>query len=468
MKTSTAFFGLLAFIVFASSVYGDPSYLHTAESGSSPGESTRSLPVVRVVPSNVTDPSFTPASNLSVRVEIFNITGLFGLEIELQWNASLLNYTSHAVKIPVDTYPDGVLYNPILEVKNEVNTTAGTYLAVYASLGGTAPSFNGTGTVFEMNFTVLEYGACPLHIALSSLSTRKGQAIAHSVEDGFFSNLFYDVAIVSVTPSQYTAFLGDVLNITVTALNNGTSRSESFNITSYYATALLGTQQITDLTPGGEEVITFSWNTSDVPPGSYILSANASIVPEEDVTENNRYEDGEVTLTVRPLHDVAVQVLTPFKTVAFPGFCFHLNVTVKNEGTFIETVNLTLRANDIEINETQVTLLQDEETTVTFAWELEDVAEYVPYILNVTATQLSGENDTLDNTLQYVGLTVVHPGDFDADMDVDIFDIVLITHTYGSQIGDTSYEPEFDINCDGEIDIFDVVNIVPYYGYEAP
>jgi hypothetical protein len=105
---------------------------------------------------------------------------------------------------------------------------------------------------------------------------------------------------------------------------------------------------------------------------------------------------------------------------------------------------------------------------VTFVWELEDATEYAPYILNVTAMQLSGENDTLDNTLQYVGLTVVHPGDFDADMDVDIFDIVLITYVYGSQIGDISYEPEFDINCDGEIDIFDVVNIVPYYGYEAP
>jgi hypothetical protein len=468
MKTSAVFFGLLAFIILASSVRGSPSTLLKAESGSPKAGSTRSLPVVRVVPSDVTDPSLAPASNVSVKVEIFNITGLFGLEIELHWNASLLNYTSHIVKIPVETYPEGVLHNPVLTVKNEVNGTAGTYLAVYASLGGTTPSFNGTGTVFEMNFTVLEYGACPLHIALSSLSNRKGQAIAHSVEDGFFSNLFYDVAIVSVASSQYSAFLGDVLNITVAALNNGTSRSESFNITAYYATVLLGTREVTDLTPGEEEVITFSWNTSNVLPGSYVLSANASTVPEEDVTENNRFEDGEVTLTVRPLHDVAVKVLTPLKTVAFPGFCFHINVTVKNEGTFIETVNLTLRANGVKINETQVILLQDEETTVTFAWELEDAAEYALYILNVTAAQLSGENDTLDNTLQYVGLTVVHPGDFDADMDVDIFDIVLITHAYGSQIGDTSYETKFDINCDGEIDIFDVVNMVPYYGYEAP
>ncbi|MEE8632215.1 MAG: CARDB domain-containing protein [Candidatus Bathyarchaeia archaeon] len=403
-----------------------------------------------------------------MKVEIYNITGLFGLEIQLSWNASLLNYTSHIVKIPVETYPDGVLHNPSFQVVNEVNITGGTYLAVFASLGGSTPSFNGTGLVFEMNFTVLDYGTCPLQIKHSALSTRKGQPISHTVEHGLFSNLLYDVAVIDVVPSQYTAFIGDVLNITVTVVNNGTSRPEFFNVTVYYDSVSIETQEMVGLAPSGEETMIFSWNTSDVPPGSYLLSANASIVPEETSTENNGYEDGEVTLTVEPIHDIAVLALAPLKTVAFKGFCFHINVTLKNEGTFFETFNLTLRANTIVINETQVNLFQDEETTVTFTWELEDATEYDPYILNVTANPVSGENDTLDNTLEYSGLKVVHPSDFDADMDVDIFDIVLITYVYGSQKGDGRYENNFDVNCDGEINIFDIVIMVPYYGYEAP
>jgi hypothetical protein len=88
------------------------------------------------------------------------------------------------------------------------------------------------------------------------------------------------------------------------------------------------------------------------------------------------------------------------------------------------------------------------------------------YLLNVTADQLIGENYTGDNSFLYSDLAVVHPGDFDEDLDVDIFDIVMIASAYGYNRGDPSYNSNFDIDCNDQIDIFDIITIASFYGYE--
>jgi hypothetical protein len=38
------------------------------------------------------------------------------------------------------------------------------------------------------------------------------------------------------------------------------------------------------------------WNTKNVEPGTYVLNANATILPNEVNTENNFFEDGQVTI----------------------------------------------------------------------------------------------------------------------------------------------------------------------------
>ncbi|MCK4634101.1 hypothetical protein KAT42_04645, partial [Candidatus Bathyarchaeota archaeon] len=196
-----------------------------------------SLSRVYVDPSNVTDPTIAPSENFTIEVKISNVTELYGFDIQLSWNTSMLNYTSHLVKIPVETYPDGVLHQPILQVKNEVNASTGTYIIVYSSLQ--APSFNGSGIIFEMTFTVLGYGECALDISNSDLSNRKGQPIEHTVEDGYFNNAYYDVAVYSIVPSALNAYIGDTVNITVVVLNNGTTRHETFNVSVFYDDVLI-------------------------------------------------------------------------------------------------------------------------------------------------------------------------------------------------------------------------------------
>lgn len=423
-----------------------------------------SLTSVYVDPSNITDTTITPFENITIAVKISNVTELYGFDIQLNWNTSILNYTSHIVKIPVETYSDGILHQPVLAVKNEVNTSMGTYVLVYSSLQ--APSFNGSGTVFEMTFTVLEYGECALTISNSDLSNRKGQPIEHTVTSGYFSNAYYDIAILNVVPSGLAVFIGDILNITVTVINNGTTRNENFNITVFSNSSHIDTKTVLVLPPGEEDTTVFYWNTSSLFPGNYTISANTSIVSGESNIANNQLVDGIIELTNEPINDIAIKSIIPFKTIVFEGYCFSLNITIENQGNLPETFNITIYGNHNILNETRTSLDAGYSETLVYSWEVFDAQAYETYILNATVNKVSGENDTSDNSLEYLGLSITYPGDIDSDHDVDIFDIVQIALDYGSIKGDQVYDPNSDVDCDGDVDIFDIVSIVVFYGYK--
>ena len=420
---------------------------------------------VHVEPALIKDTALIPSKNFTVELRISNVTDLYGFDIVLRWNASLLNYSSHSLKIPVEDYPGGVLHKPTFLVGNQVNVTAGSYWVAASSLSPAA-SFNGSGAVFEIAFTIIEYGEGVLDIWKSAISDSKGESIEHSVENGYFSNIFYDIAVVDVTTSPTSAFVGEQINITAAVLNNGTINVQGFNVTINYDNITIGTQAVSDLPPATEIELMFHWNTTGLAPGDYMIWANATILNGEDLTENNRFDDAIITLVIEPIYDVAITTLTPSKTMIFPGYCFSVNATVANNGNLPANLNVTLYTNNNEINRTQIHLAKDQSVNVTFTWKATDATEYEEYVLNVTADLLDGENNTVDNSLSYSNMTVVHPGDFDADMDVDIFDIVKIAIAYDSRQGEPRYDANFDVNCDDQVNIFDIVAIAPFYGYE--
>ena len=116
--------------------------------------------VVKVEPSLIElgnaggDPIPIPGTQFTVTIKIYNVTNLYGFDLKFRWNTTCLEYVSHSVLVPKDTYLDGVLWNPILQLADEVNASAGTYWIAYASMYP-APPFNGTGTVFTMTFEVV-------------------------------------------------------------------------------------------------------------------------------------------------------------------------------------------------------------------------------------------------------------------------------------------------------------------------
>ena len=111
----------------------------------------------------------------------------------------------------------------------------------------------------------------------------------------------HDVAITSVTPSATEVYVGRIVNITVVAKNEGTA-VETFSVTVYYNAISVGTQPVKDLLPDSETTLMFSWNTTDVTPANYTITAYATQVPGETETTDNTLVNGQVK--VRFLGDV--------------------------------------------------------------------------------------------------------------------------------------------------------------------
>jgi KaiC/GvpD/RAD55 family RecA-like ATPase/PKD repeat protein len=96
-----------------------------------------------------------------------------------------------------------------------------------------------------------------------------------------------DVAIVDVIVSATEVYVGQTLSISVVVRNEGTA-NETFNVTLYYDSAAIGTQTVTDLEPGTETTLRFSWDTTDVTPDvSYSIRVEASGVAGETDTDDN-------------------------------------------------------------------------------------------------------------------------------------------------------------------------------------
>lgn len=108
-----------------------------------------------------------------------------------------------------------------------------------------------------------------------------------------------DVAVTDVTVSDIVVYGGKTVNITVTTQNYG-SVTESFNVTAFYNSTAIETKNVNNLAVGASEVLTFSWDTSDVQPcNNYTISAEASNVPGELDILNNVYVDGSVKVKLQ-------------------------------------------------------------------------------------------------------------------------------------------------------------------------
>jgi hypothetical protein len=268
--------------------------------------------VVKVDPSLIEYHGDATGQQFTVAVKIVDVTNLYGFDMVLQWNTTFLAYVSHSTRVPKDTYSDGVLWNPVYPVEDQVNATTGTYWIAFACIWP-APTFNGSGTVFTITFQIIYQPVQPqpdanvtLHLYSSTssspdLSNNIGQPILHSTQDGTvmlyaLSGGSHDVAVTNLTSAKTTIGQGYCGNLTVTVQNQGNS-PENFNVTVYANTTSIVTQTII-LSSGNSKTITFTWNTTGFARGNYTMKAVADTVLGETDTADNTFTDGVVTISI--------------------------------------------------------------------------------------------------------------------------------------------------------------------------
>jgi len=456
----------------------------------------------------------------TVNITVSDAASLEGVDLLLSWNTTYLDYWSHQPKFPVETYPDGVLHEPIIFVKDEVNAIAGTYWLAAATLGG--EPFNGDGTAFEITFRVINqptsgqvppppnnYVSLPLQLQETYTPCEDGEVRLYSPPPSYppfpMVKLMSEVVggkHVNETFPIDVWLMGDRgldlepwfdVSGAEIYVHFDTSMLEALSITidpdgwfaSFWSTSISELAKEVNNTAG---TVQFAFNASD---GAHIPvfgRGRIASVEVRAVSESSVWPPPSCTLGLKnPLPhpticDVETQVFLegyqhpersycPWNSsdsrVPLPHFVENATYFVRYEpGISVSMLSPTAK------NYSKETLWLNVTATIPTEhwWFNLNQGGNTSFAANTTITVVEGENNltihasafgmTGSASIQFYALT----GDFDEDRDVDIFDIVIIAGVYGVSQPDPQYDVNCDVDSDGDIDIFDIVAAAGNYG----
>jgi len=139
---------------------------------STPMEAAR----VHIYPEEVSGINVGETFTVTVAVSGLDGNDLYGFDIIFTWNTDALRYVSHEAKVPMETHPEGLLREPITEVKNDLDASGGTYWFVCASILPAQPC-NKDGTIFTIDFVLLKPTDYPYAVEYVRLANKNGDPI---------------------------------------------------------------------------------------------------------------------------------------------------------------------------------------------------------------------------------------------------------------------------------------------------
>jgi len=159
--------------------------------------------------------------------------------------------------------------------------------------GGEIPLSNGT-----------YYGLEPSQTLYFSIEAKGASFVSEhdtasvGVRVDFWSAAYeHDVAITGMNLSKSVVGQGYPMRVNVTVENQG-NFTETFDVTCFANTTIIGTQTVTDLAIDESVTLTFAWDTAGIPYGNYTINAVADTIPEETDTADNSHDDGTVLVTI--------------------------------------------------------------------------------------------------------------------------------------------------------------------------
>jgi len=168
-------------------------------------------------------------------------------------------------------------------------------------------------------------------------------------------------------------------------------------------------------------------------------------------------------------HDVAVVGLDPSPIEVYVGGGINITVTVRNEGLYAESFNVTISYDSTPVSKQQVIGLGNGVSrNLTFLWNTAGVTPNLHYVITASADIVAGELETLDNTRSYENIAVKILGDINSDGNVNASDLSSLSGGYGFDSDNPGWNPNFDLSNDGIIDAFDLFDLGKNYGKTSP
>jgi len=107
--------------------------------------------IVKVDPPTI---SVNKGEVFTVNITVIDVQNLYGVEVDVRWNTSLLQLMDVDIRLGVNSHPDGVLYEHFINITQE-NT--GEY-TIAATSYTPAPPFNGSGNIIRITFQAIDDG----------------------------------------------------------------------------------------------------------------------------------------------------------------------------------------------------------------------------------------------------------------------------------------------------------------------
>jgi hypothetical protein len=440
----------------------------------------------------------------TVAVEILDVENLYGFDLKFRWNTTYLDYVSHSVHVPRDTYLDGVLWNGVMPLADEVNSSAGTYWIGYSSISP-APTFNGTGTVFTMTFKVLYHPVQPepdanitLELYSTDLVAKGGGSITHTKEDGtvILHSLPPISTILDVQPLIFRKSQGASFTINISV--EDVVDLYAFDISLYYNTTLLDALSIAEGpflksvgstlaivtevndtvgrvryglslmgTPSGANgtgtlfQVTFQSSTEATGPSP--LSLNDTELSNYDAQPiDHAVLDGSVTiLLVETLtHVVEVEeipyYITTASSSAITDFTYNdtqkiisFNATGPSDISGFTNITIPKALLSLPTGDTFIVLL---DSNTIYHTRTENTTHYLLYF-------------TYSHSIHKIEIKRTLIGDLNGDRKVDIYDVVIVATAYDATPADARWNRLADLATPwNKINIYDVVMVTRVYG----
>jgi hypothetical protein len=284
------------------------------------------------------------------------VVDLYAWQFSLYYRGDVLNLTTVEEGPFLLTHPNGSqtgFQAPIMT--DAYNATHGLLIAI-DTLFSVKGGVNGSGTLAVLTFKLKLASSSILHLTDEKLVDSHepfGNLIPHTLQDGYVYSGVRDVAVVSVVVSPTTVYVGQVVAVNVTVLNNGTS-SETFSVTAYYNSSFIGVTGVSGLAVGSSVSLAFSWDTTGVAAdNAYVVRAEAGAVPGEVNLGNNVMFDGSVLVRSYVLHTIAVADVVPCNQSGYAASSFaagslgYFKVRVNNTSVDSETVLVTVNVYDV-------------------------------------------------------------------------------------------------------------------------
>ena len=233
-------------------------------------------------------PPYNPNGRLN-----YSLGNLFGFDLELSWDPTLLGYINHTVHIPMEDYPDGVLHEPIFSIFDDVDTEVGTYRLSKASMYP-AEEFNcpnKSALIFEMTFQIKKQGACTLSLNSVQLAIPADPKfkyaiyeIPHVTRNGEFQTEISATRIQrlragAIVNGEFNdpIILGEDIHIEATVVNEGEIINH-YNLSLIFDGNTLTAWTGRTLLPEESEILSWSIPAIDTERGLHTVTAKATIL----------------------------------------------------------------------------------------------------------------------------------------------------------------------------------------------